>query len=33
MQALLDGQTQPLTSLLKTIGVDVPEELLLQSQA
>jgi geranylgeranyl pyrophosphate synthase len=33
MQALLDRQTQPLASLLKTIGVDVPEELLLQSQA
>ncbi len=33
MQALLDRQTQPLASLLKTIGVDVPEELLLQSRA
>ncbi len=33
MQVLLDRQTQPLASLLKTIGVDVPEELLLQSRA
>ena len=33
MQELLARQTQPLASLLKTIGVDVPEELLLQSRA
>jgi len=33
MQELLARQTQPLVSLLRTIGVDVPEELLLQSRA
>jgi geranylgeranyl pyrophosphate synthase len=33
MQDLLARQTQPLVSLLRTIGVDVPEELLLQSRA
>lgn len=33
MQELLARQTQPLVNLLKTIGADVPEELLLQSRA
>ena len=33
MQELLTRQTQPLADLLKTIGADVPEELLLQSRA
>ena len=33
MQELLARQTHPLADLLKTIGADVPEELLLQSRA